>query len=155
MAAAVLHAQQLGGALVELVVSDRPEVGVHQVRRDLDRLVVEQRARERAGPDVVAGEDGRLVRAVLGLFVLHGLRQVRRATGELAVEVLAARIERPVQVVERQDVHVRRLVPRRHRREIHGDLVGQRARARDDRPGRRLVRRGEWRSEHHTDRNRG
>ena len=46
MAAAVLNAQQLGGTLVELVVPDGREVDVHQVRRDRDRLVVEQPARQ-------------------------------------------------------------------------------------------------------------
>ena len=106
MAAAVLHAEELGGALVELVVPDRREVDVHQVRCDHGRLVVEERTRERARADVVACEDRRLVRAVLCLQILDLLGQERGSAGELAVLRLAHRIERPVQVVEGEQMHL-------------------------------------------------
>ena len=57
MAAAVLHAQELGDALVELVVADAVEVEAEQVQRLDRRLVVEQRREERRGADEVAGRD--------------------------------------------------------------------------------------------------
>jgi hypothetical protein len=42
MAAAVLHAQQLGRALVELVVAHRADVDAHRVEGLDRRLVVEE-----------------------------------------------------------------------------------------------------------------
>jgi hypothetical protein len=57
-----LHAQQLGHALVELVVADAGDVEMKGVHR-LDRgLVVEQPRDERACADEVAGADGDRVR---------------------------------------------------------------------------------------------
>ena len=91
VAAAVLDAQQLGAALVELVVADRREVDVHQVGRDHDRLLEEEAVLQRAGADVVAGEHRRLVVAVLRLLVLDRLGEVGGATRELAVDVVRRR----------------------------------------------------------------
>ncbi len=55
VAAAVLHAQQLVDALVELVVADPVVVQAHQVEGLDGRLVVEDRGDERRGADQVAG----------------------------------------------------------------------------------------------------
>jgi len=81
-AAAVLDPQELRGALVELVVADRREVDVHQVGGDRDRLFEEEPVRQRAGADVVAREDRRLLAAVHGPLVLDRLRQVGGAAAK-------------------------------------------------------------------------
>ena len=57
VAAAVLHAQQLVDALVELVVADGGDVETERVQRLDRRLIVECRRDQRAGTDVVAGRD--------------------------------------------------------------------------------------------------
>jgi len=57
VAAAVLHAQQLCRALVELVVADRADVDAHRVEGLDGGLVVEEPRDQRAGADVVAGAD--------------------------------------------------------------------------------------------------
>jgi hypothetical protein len=75
------------------MVADRGDVDVHQVARDGDRLLEEKPVRKRAGPDVVAREDGRLLAAVLGLAVLDRLRDVGRAPCEVAVDVVPGRLE--------------------------------------------------------------
>ena len=58
VAAAVLQAQQLVDALVELVVADGGHVQAEQVERLDGRLVVEGGAQQRRGADHVAGADG-------------------------------------------------------------------------------------------------
>ena len=55
VAAALLHAQQLIDALVELVVADRIEVEAHEVECLDRRLVVEQRRQQRTAADQVSG----------------------------------------------------------------------------------------------------
>ena len=57
MAAAVLHPQQLGLALVEFVIADRGDRKPHHRERLDRRLVVEHRRQERARADQVAGGD--------------------------------------------------------------------------------------------------
>ena len=63
MAAAVLHPEQLGLALVEFVIADRSDRKPHHRERLDRRLVVKHRRQERARPDQIAGgdEDGVLV----------------------------------------------------------------------------------------------
>jgi hypothetical protein len=107
VAAAVLDAKELRAALVELVVSDRREVDVHQVGGDRDRLLVEQAVRERARADVVPRQERGLEVSVLCLPVLHGLCQVRRPARELPVDVQAAGLEVPVQVIEGEEMDPR------------------------------------------------
>lgn len=63
--AAVLHARQLRGALVELVVADARDVEVELVHRLDGGLVVEEPRQQRAGPDQVAGRGGDAVRVAL------------------------------------------------------------------------------------------
>ena len=58
VAAAALHAQQLGHALVELVVADAGHVEAHGVERLDRRLVVEQPGQERRAADQVTGGHG-------------------------------------------------------------------------------------------------
>ena len=62
VAPAVLHAPQLVGALVELVVAHGVQVQAHHVHGLDRRLVVEERRDERAGADQVAGRDEQRVR---------------------------------------------------------------------------------------------
>jgi hypothetical protein len=62
----VLHAQQLVGALVELVVSDRVEIEPDLVHRLDCRFVVEERRQQRRGADEVTGREDQRV-PVLGL----------------------------------------------------------------------------------------
>ena len=80
VAAALLHALELGRALVELVVADRVEVEADLVHR-LDRgLVVEQRRHERRCADQVAGGDDEAV-AVPRLELPDVLGEVGGAAG--------------------------------------------------------------------------
>ncbi len=59
--AAVLHAQQLGDALVELVIADTGDVEAHLVERLDRRLVVEQAREGGRAADQVAGGHGEAV----------------------------------------------------------------------------------------------
>ena len=80
MAAAVLHAQQLVLALVELVVADRGDLEAH-LGEGLDgRLVVEQRRQQRARADQVAGGDEHAV-LLLGAQLLDERRHVLGPAG--------------------------------------------------------------------------
>src|SRR5690606_20364282 len=119
VAAAPLHAQQLGGALVELVVADGVEVEPDHVHRLDRRLVVEEGRHERAGPDQVAGRDHDRV-AVGGLERGDVAGQVGDAAGVHGADPAArarGRLEVPVEVVEGEDLdldlaavlHLRRL----------------------------------------------
>ena len=80
MAAAVLHAQQLIHALVELVVADAVVVELHEVERLDRRLVVEERRQQRRRADQVARRDEERVR-VLGARRADVSRQVLDAAG--------------------------------------------------------------------------
>jgi len=62
MTSAVLHAQELVGALVELVVADRRHGEAEQVHRFDRRLVVKRRGQQRRRTDQIAGGDDRRVR---------------------------------------------------------------------------------------------
>ena len=108
VASAVLDAQQLVAALVELVVAHRREVDVHQVAGDGDGLFEEQPVGQGTGADVVARENGRLQVPVRGLAVLHRLGQVGGAAGELSVDVVPRGLEIAVEVVEGEEVDVGR-----------------------------------------------
>ena len=57
-AAAALHPQQFGAALVELVIADRVKLDPDLLHRLDRRLVEEQRGDQRRGADHVAGRDG-------------------------------------------------------------------------------------------------
>ena len=57
MTAPVLHAQQLGLALVELVIADGGDIKSHQRERLYRRLIVEQSGQKRARADEVAGRN--------------------------------------------------------------------------------------------------
>jgi hypothetical protein len=106
------------------MVPDRREVGVHQVGDDRRGLAEEQSIDERAGADVVAGDDADLLVAVRCLLVLDRPRQPRRATGELTVDVEAGiRLEVAVKVVPCQQVDVGRTFF--GALELNGDLVSQ------------------------------
>jgi len=103
-AAAVLHAQQLGAAVVELVVADAVEVQAQQVHRLDGRLVVEQRRDQRARAKDVAGRDDQRVR-VRGLRRRHIARHLVDAARRhrRRVDVRAERARRDeiaVEVVE-------------------------------------------------------
>ena len=148
LAAAVLDAKQLGAALVELVVSDRGEVDVHEVRRDRDRLLEEEPVRQRAGADVVAGEEGRLLAVVQGLAVLHRLGEIGGTACEMSVDVVAGCFEVAVQVVEGQKVNIGRLTLLL-RAVGDRDLIRERSRPGDTHLCTRRIRRSERRAEYH------
>jgi hypothetical protein len=144
VAAAVLHAQQLGDALVELVVADAGDVEAERVERLDARLVLEQAGEERRPADEVAGGDGQRVAVALAQ-VAQMRRQVLDAAGrdrgagaghEGAVRA-RRRLQVTVVVVERQDLEVdRRLRLRRRTRGTslgHGD-EGSRDGERPDQP---------------------
>ena len=80
MAAAVLHAQQLVLALVELVVADRGDLEAHLGEGFDGRLVVEQRRQQRARADQVAGGDKDAV-LLLGAQLLDERRHVLGPAG--------------------------------------------------------------------------
>ncbi len=124
-AAAVLHAQKLLDAFVELVVADAGHVHAERVERLDGRLVVEQCGDERARPDHVPGADGERVR-VLRAELLDPRREIRDAAGGHGLRrpaglhavrehgIAAAdldrsgrvRLEMSVQVVDREELHV-------------------------------------------------
>ena len=121
--AAALHALELGGALVELVVADGREVEPEQVH-GLDRgLVVVERRQQRAAADQVARGDGQRV-AVLALELAQvaaedrgaargdrrGSRPAGRGRGPDAARGRGLQVA--VEVVDRQqlDLDVLRLV---------------------------------------------
>ena len=115
VAAAVLHAEQLVRALVELVVADGADVEAHLVER-LDRgLVVEHARQERRAADEVPGRD-RQAAGVAGLLAQRAERRgevLGAADGRLARvldggELRVGGLEVPVVVVERQQLHRRR-----------------------------------------------
>ena len=81
MAAAVLHPQELGGPLVELVVADGVEIESDRVHRLDRRLVVEQARQQGAGADQVTGRHDDRV-AVRLLERLHVRRQVLGAASQ-------------------------------------------------------------------------
>ena len=119
VAAAALHALELRGALVELVVAHRVEVEPDAVHRLDRRLVVEERRQQRRGADQVAGRDDQRV-AVLALLLaqvrgqeLRPARGHRRGAGRRRDRAGRGRLEMAVEVVqaEQLDLHVARLVP--------------------------------------------
>ena len=113
VAAAVLQAQQLVDALVELVVADAGDVEAERVHL-LDRgLVVEGRADQGRGADEVAGGDGVDVLAssvcACGAQLLDPVREVLDATGRHVAgrrrhdaAAPGRRVDVAVEVVERQ-----------------------------------------------------
>ena len=118
VAAALLLAQQLGRAVVELVVADGAHRQAHLAECLDRRLVVEQRREQRAGAYQVTGRDEDVVRA-LRTEVAHDTRDIGRAAG-MHGDGLAGvlRIEDPdalrrgqqiaVEIVQRQDADVDR-----------------------------------------------
>ena len=81
VAATVLHPQELGGPLVELVVADGIEIESDLIHCFDGRLVVEQARQQGAGADQVTGRHDDRV-AVRLLECLHVRRQVLGAAGE-------------------------------------------------------------------------
>ncbi len=116
VAAALLHACQLGGALVELVVADAVVVETHQVHR-LDRWLVMEDGRDQgSGTDDVTGRHEHRVR-VGGPQVAYVARQVFRAAGRGGADAAAGarRVGWPkltVEIVESQDLDVGGPCPR-------------------------------------------
>ena len=111
VAAALLHTRQLGRSFVELVVPDAVVIEADQVHRLDRRLVVEDRRNERGGPDEVAGGHEQRVR-IRGPQVADIAGQILgTARGCIPDATTRAlwRTELPMEVVEGQDLHVRRL----------------------------------------------
>ena len=103
MAAAVLHAVQLGLAFVELVVADRIVIeavaGAEAVHR-LDRaFVVEEGGNQRAGADQVAGGNDHGAVRVLGAHRVDVAGEVVNAADRRA-EQIARRAQGAVEIVE-------------------------------------------------------
>jgi hypothetical protein len=125
-AAAVLHAQELVDALVELVVAHAGDVEAHGVERLDRRLVLEQAGHDRARADEVAGGDGHAVPLAgaqgVELRGQVGRAAVQRGAGAGEGRVAArGRLDVPVVVVERQDLQVdQRRLGRRGRRDRRG-----------------------------------
>ncbi len=106
VAAAVLHAQQLGDALVELVVADAGHVEVHGVERFDRRLVVEQAAEGGGTPDEVAGGHGQAVLLAGPQLVEFGRKELG-ATGGYTVDGSGGvGLEMAVVVVEGQQLQL-------------------------------------------------
>jgi hypothetical protein len=105
-AAAVLHAQELSRALVELVVADRVDVEAELVHRLDRRLVVEERRQQRARPDEVAGGDDDRAPRVARLERLDVRGQVLDPAGRRPVDEAARGLEVAVEVVDPDDLHV-------------------------------------------------
>ena len=111
-AAALLHAQQLGDALVELVVAHRGDVELHLVHGLDRRLVVEGGREQRAGADEVAGGDGqgRGARgARLVALLVELVREEGRASGVGVVDPPTGsrrRLQVAVEVVDGEQVEL-------------------------------------------------
>ena len=115
MAATVLHAEELGDALVELVVADARHVEAHCVQRLDGRLVVEQARQERRAPDEVAGSDGEAVLlAGAELSQLRGevLAAARERAGDVTRAGIRVRLQVPVVVVEPEQLNLDQLTGR-------------------------------------------
>jgi hypothetical protein len=139
MTSAVLHAEQLRGALVELVVAHGVQVEADRVHCLDRRLVVEQAGQQRAGSDDIARRDhdrvlvGLLERAhmggeVLGPAGVDGADPATRAGWRLDVAV---------EVVQRQDLDfdLRSVLDDRRRRRLRlgRDVVRRHGRKGDQR----------------------
>src|SRR5690606_29657632 len=153
VAATVLHAQQLGGALVELVVAHRADVEADRVEALHGRFVVEQTRQERRAADEVTGRHGQgLVGQRHLAQVLQRRGQVLHPTDEVLLRILRrgqrvrTGLEVAVVVVERQQLHVQAGRPRgRLRSDPRRDRFGRgRGATEGGEAGRRArVRRGE------------
>ena len=119
MAAALLHAEQFGCTLIELVVADRVEVEADEVHRLDRRFVVEQRRQQRTGTDQVTCRHHRRVallieRPDVARQVLRAARRdgvgVRRRVGARVprrrVDDEAKRLEGAVEVVDGDDLDI-------------------------------------------------
>ena len=116
-AAAALHPQQLGRALVELVVADRGEAEPEQVHR-VDRRLVEEIGRgERRGADQVAGGDGDRVGMALPRACSSAAASCAAPpTRAFSMRAVGLRDRRParrrfdiaVEIVDREDLHLDR-----------------------------------------------
>ena len=105
--ATVLHPEQVGGAPVEFVISDRRKVRIDEVVGKDGGLVQEQAGRQRCGPDGVSRKDGDSLVLVQRLLVSHHFGQRRRPTCVLAVQGAGgAPIQVSVEIVVGQDVNV-------------------------------------------------
>ena len=112
MAAAVLHAQQLGHAFVKLVVADAGHVQPHRVQRLDGRFVVKEPGKGRRAANQVARGDGQAVLVALSQLGELG-RKIFRATRGLALKRAGrARLKVPVIVVEGQQLELDELTRR-------------------------------------------
>ncbi len=116
MATAVLHAQELLGPLVELVVADGGDVETNGVHRLDARLIMEERGHERRRADDVAGGDDERV-WVFSPELLDVRSEILGAAGFFEVDGgvrsrddlprrARRRLEVAVEVVEREELHV-------------------------------------------------
>jgi hypothetical protein len=132
VATAALQAQQLGRALVELVVAHGGQVQPHQAQRFDGGLVMEQGREQRAGAHQVArGHHDhvrrlrleRLHRAGQVLGTARGQRNARARNARVADAEAAGRwLQVPVEIVEGQDLQRdHRRVGRRRAAGGHGD----------------------------------
>jgi hypothetical protein len=113
MASAALHARQLRGTLVELVIADRRHTEAQRVQGVDGRLFVKKtRKRRRRANQVAAGYDDRV--GVLGLVVREVRGEVFDAARRDAVDAPVRplrRFECAVEVVDRQQLDVGRRLP--------------------------------------------
>ncbi len=107
VAAAFLHPDQLLPAAIEFVVADGADGEVHGVQRFNGRLVVHERREQRRRADDIAGSDNERV-GIVGDGAFQVRREIRGAARDhVPNPAVPARrcLERPVKIVQRQQLN--------------------------------------------------